>query len=583
MVTSAALRPLSPPQKSAATFLGSNQLLILAVLTALLVRTALLIWGYRHGLTLDEEGTEYVRLAENLRSGHGYVGILNNGIQLNFPPLLPLLIAALSFLLPTAEFSARVVNLLLGSALVVPMFKLAEQFYSRNVAYIVAVLVVFHPLLVARSITGDSETPYLTILMTGVYCVARWIEERRFGMSILAGLFFGLAYLIRPEALIFVGVFAAAGLAAQLFVRNRRPVLIAVLSLITTFALVASPYIAFLSLNSGKFRVQGKGTVSYALSMRIKAGMSTVEAASKIRDDLSGEGVYMKSYYEVLNETSPTARDLLLYVWQSAPRSLKAICKVLATSQSQGSPVLFVLVVVGLLPIVWDRRQLIHEGIFLLSGLSMVLALLSVQAFYSRFFNPFMALLLLWGSKGTEELYHWSHDWFALISAKPEFPRVAGFVVQCTAVFLVLALSLRAVPVDFEFREPMLTERKTSGRWLAQHWPGPKSIMSSSSIPAYYAGGNLMYLPYAPSDLALRYISKKKPDFIVLLELRKPYPPYLAQWFERGIPDQAAKLIYDQSDGHERAKIYRWVSDPRTTEFRPPGEHDANERDSAKP
>jgi len=78
-------------------------------------------------------------------------------------------------------------------------------------------------------------------------------------------------------------------------------------------------------------------------------------------------------------------------------------------------------------------------------------------------------------------------------------------------------------------------------------------------IPTYYANGSLMYLPYASSDLALRYIAKEKPDFIVLLEYAKGELPYLAQWFDHGIPDQSAELIYDQGDRqHERVKIYRW-------------------------
>jgi hypothetical protein len=564
MVTSVVPQSQTAAQRSSETVLSSYRVLLLAVVLALLVRTALMIWGYRHGVTLDEEGTEYVRLAENLRFGHGYVGILNNGTQLNFSPLFPLLIAALSFFLPTAELSARVLNILLGSALVVPMFKLADQIYSRKVAQIVAMFIALHPLLVARSTMGCSETPYLTLIMTGVYLVARWFKARAVGTAILPGLVFGLAYLIRPEAMIFVGVFAAAILAGQLVSRSSRSMLIPALSLVITFALVASPYVAFLSFKSGKFRVEGKGAISYALGIRAKAGMRPVEAGDKIGDDLSPQGVYMKPYYEVLNETSPTLGDLVVYVLDAVPGNVKEICKTLATSQPQGAPVLFVLVVVGFIGSVRDRRQRFYQGILLLSALSVVLALLSVREFYPRFFHPFMGLLLLWASKGAEQLYDWSCNWFPFVFRKPGLSQISGLVLPYAAVFLVLAVSFRAVRKQPEFKQPMLTERKISGQWLARESPGSKSIMSSSSIPAYYAGGSLMYLPYTSSAVALRYIYKKKPDFIVLLELRKRSLPYLAQWFDRGIPDQSAKLIYDQSDGQERVKIYRWAGEPRT-------------------
>jgi len=530
-----------------------------AVLVAMLLRVALLLWALRHGIIIDSEGVEYARLAQNLRAGRGYMGIFNNGIQLNFPPLYPLLIAGLSFLLPSFELSARVINVVLGALLVVPMFKLAERIYSRKVASLVAVLVAFHPLLAARSVLCCSETIYLTFLMSGVYYVIKWIEEEAVKASIFAGVFFGLAYLVRPEAFLIVGAIAVAVLLSTFFVRNRRPLLIGVLSLVGVFAFAASPYVAFLSKNSGKFRVEAKGSLSYAWGTKMRAGMSYNEAATKIRDDLSGEGVFMKSYNETLKEASYTPRDLILYLLSSAPRNVKRIYEALATFQTQGAPVLFILAVIGLLRTAWDRRRLVNEGILLVSGLTMVLVLLSVQAFWPRFFHPFMALLLLWGGKGADELYHWSHDTVASISLQRGIPKRAGITVQWIAIVLVFALSLRAVLGEMEFRDEMLTDRKTAGQWLAQHWPGPKWVMATSLIPAYYADGSLMYLPYASSDLALRYIAKKKPDFIVLLEYSEREPPYLAQWFEQGIPDQSAELIYDEGDSqHERVKIYRW-------------------------
>jgi hypothetical protein len=57
----------------------------------------------------------------------------------------------------------------------------------------------------------------------------------------------------------------------------------------------------------------------------------------------------------------------------------------------------------------------------------------------------------------------------------------------------------------------------------------------------------------------LRYIAKKKPDFIVLLEDTKLSRPFLAKWFDEGIPDKRAELIYDVAGSHRvRIKIYHW-------------------------
>jgi hypothetical protein len=81
---------------------------------------------------------------------------------------------------------------------------------------------------------------------------------------------------------------------------------------------------------------------------------------------------------------------------------------------------------------------------------------------------------------------------------------------------------------------------------------------------AYYAGADLMYLPYADSDLALRYVVKRNPDFIVLTGGGYRGNPYAVKWFAEGIPSPNAHLIYDQPrPGGEHIKIYRWT--PSTT------------------
>jgi 4-amino-4-deoxy-L-arabinose transferase-like glycosyltransferase len=545
---------------------SSSKLLILAVLVAALLRIVFLIWASKHGVIIDNEGAEYARIAENLRTGQGYMGMFNNGVQLNFPPLFPLLIAALSFLLPNAEIAARVVNIVAGAALVIPVFKLAERIYNRKVACIVAVMVACHPLLIARSISTYAEGVYLTFLMCGVFYVVRWVEEQTVRACIYAGGFFGLAYLVRPEAFVVVGVITVAGLAWAICVHNRRRVLIGVLSLAAIFVLVASPYIAFLSINSGKFRIEGKGSILYAWGTKLDAGMSVTETFTKIGEDLSEEGVFMKSNYDALNAASYTPFDMIAYFLRSAPENLKTIYYGLWDSRSAGAPVLFMLVFIGLLRTAWDRRRVVNEGILLITGLVIMLTLLTVRGGWMlRYFYFFMGLLLLWAGKGAEELYNWSHCTLSSLSAPRNVPRFVSLAVQWLVVFLVIAISLKGVPKEDEFFYATLTERKVAGQWLAEHSTGPQWIMSQSMIPAYYAGGKFMFLPFASSDIALRYISKKKPDLLVLLEYEKKSRPYLAQWFDEGIPDPRAELIYDEGDSHhERIKIYRWTTDQVT-------------------
>jgi 4-amino-4-deoxy-L-arabinose transferase-like glycosyltransferase len=539
--------------------LSSNEMIILAVVIAVLLRIGVLSAAHAHGLVIDSEGSEYARIAQNLRSGHGYVGIFNNGAELNDAPLFPLLIAALSFILPSAEMAARVISIAGSATLVIPMFKLAGRMYNRRVATLATVLVVFHPLFVARSILCCSETFYLTLLMFGLYCSMLWFDEYRLGTSILAGVFFGLAYLMRPEALLFAAAFGAAGLVLGLFTKARRTVLIGVLIMAGVFTLLAAPYIAFLSIHTGAIRIEGKGALAYAWGTRMNSGMSYQEATTKIADDLTGVGVYMMPYSELLNTTSYSFKDLLAYLLRSAPRNLKIIYYELMTTQSQGAPLIWVMAVLGLVRSPWDRKRLMNEGILLLSVVIMVLTLLSVQSLPPRYYHSIVGILLLWTAKGADELYDWARNTFAVLSMKKRVPRLAGLSVQWTAVFLLFALSLRSVIGNSEFGEAMRTDRKVVGQWLAQQSPRPKWVMDTSLLTTYYSGAGLMYLPYSSSNIALHYIAEKHPDFIVLLQDSRRSTPYLAQWFDKGIPDHRAELIYDKGDTRgERVKVYRW-------------------------
>ena len=76
------------------------------------------------------------------------------------------------------------------------------------------------------------------------------------------------------------------------------------------------------------------------------------------------------------------------------------------------------------------------------------------------------------------------------------------------------------------------------------------------------------FLDCAEEGTALRYIEKRRPDYIVLLGAEPGLLPYTAKWFRDGIPDNRAVLVYDEgtatsygtgTSSIERIKIYRWA------------------------
>src|SRR6185369_4124853 len=95
---------------------------------------------------------------------------------------------------------------------------------------------------------------YLTLLTTSVYHVNRIRYSPNIRHWLFGGIFFGLAYLTCPQAMLFppaflILLFALHHTRSLVTFRNATAFLI-------SFIIVASPYIIFLSISTGQFRLE---------------------------------------------------------------------------------------------------------------------------------------------------------------------------------------------------------------------------------------------------------------------------------------------------------------------------------------
>src|SRR5690348_15105966 len=159
----------------------ANLWIFLFILFAASVALRGAAWRYWGTGTIESEGAEYARLAQNLRNGAGYVGLVTPGAQLNFNPGFPLLIAGTSAVTNDYELAGRIVALIMGALLPIAVFGIAYRLFNRRVAFIAAGLVMLHPLLLHLSFTVFSEGPYITLLLTAAYFAMRALDEPSVG------------------------------------------------------------------------------------------------------------------------------------------------------------------------------------------------------------------------------------------------------------------------------------------------------------------------------------------------------------------------------------------------------------------
>ena len=69
----------------------------LAIMVAASFALRVAAFAYWGTGAIESEGAEYARIAENLRNGVGYVGLVTPSAELLFNPLFSLLIAGTSF------------------------------------------------------------------------------------------------------------------------------------------------------------------------------------------------------------------------------------------------------------------------------------------------------------------------------------------------------------------------------------------------------------------------------------------------------------------------------------------------------
>jgi 4-amino-4-deoxy-L-arabinose transferase-like glycosyltransferase len=518
---------------------------------------------------IGTEGTEYARMAENLLAGKGYVGISTKGTEFMFPPLFPFLIAAFSFLTHQVETAGRLVSVLMGTLLVAQVYLIAARLYGHQVAKVAGALAAIHPLILTYSTAVYCEVTFAALVLTGVFWSQQCYGGRQLRTFLLAGFFYGLAYLTRPEACLYPLLTVVIVLGVQLLSDRRCLPRVAFYGclLVATSLIVAAPYVAWLSHETGQFRIEGKGPIIYASDQSIASGLNPSDAMYGIDQNLDGRGVWMVSNMAVIQSTKMSVAGVIQLAEAGVKLALPQHLKTITVAPSFGSLALFGLTLLGLVFTKWDRKTTGDQlFLFMVLGVTGLLPLFHPYVVSQRFVFLFLPVMIIWAAKGIVEFSRWSG---AKIAAVPYFAlpaRQAVLIVQSACALIVFLISLAGLfhftplwALDYRNR-PV----KFAGQWLDEYSPGPKTVMDSATLVAFHAHASYLAFPYSSESSAFGYIEKSKVDYIVLMsEAIDGSIPYLKKWMSDGIPDARAQLIYSSdSSTTGRIVIYRWSNAP---------------------
>jgi hypothetical protein len=550
------------PRASHFVWRTSAVLLAALVLLALGLRVASLrlVAG-----TIDWEGGEYARLAQNLLLGNGYIGLDLPGKNLMFPPLFPLAIAGASWLTSDLEIAARSISVLAGALLPIPIFFLARRLYGAGVGHLAALLVALHPLLVHFSATACSEPIFLLLLASAVCLSGRALKEGTPGSFALAGGGLGFAYLTRIEAAAFPLIVVVLALLRVRWIRTVGPgrAVAAVMCLPLAFALVVSPYVLWLHGETGQWRLEAKSPLNIETARRVLLeGQDINQAHYAVEPNLAEQGVWLKPAIASVREVRFSITDVIQLIKRRASVAFPFLWDTV-TGKAFGTPMLISMAFLGVFASQWKNAvqpvQLLMLAIVLIACLQTTLIIFENV----RFLLVPLPFLLIWAAAGALHLMRWLRG--TLECSDYNFLHPVG--VSRGGVFLILLVSLSvAYRVAHQVYPIKKFDKSTRfvaeiGRQLSSGVETRVHLAEASTAFFYYADAEWVPLPYSTSETALNYFDKRQVTHIALRESAIDSRPYLRNWMANGIPSPRAELIQDASlESGERFRIYRWTA-----------------------
>lgn len=451
---------------------------------------------------IGPDGAYYARVGENIFKGRGVV--LNPGEPYtDHPPLFPFLIGLANLFLKNLEFSGHFVSIVAFALGVLPLFLIARTVYSNRTAHWAAFLYSTNGFLLLHSLLVVTDSLFTLLVLTHLYLSLKIIQtqQNQISLGAASGFVSGLAFLTRPEALLFFG----AGSLGILLVgkKSRRAFFVSLLLFLVFFI----PQLLFIHQNTHRLQLStivAKNLIERQIDTAFPGGYLE---GKKFREGLTDDKTDLRLNELVENFDAirifTQDRFALLKTGLSTPFD-----RLLDLNKYLYSGVGLVLVMMGFLGLPWNVGQKKAEIFFLLYLLTFAPKFFGL--FTSRYFFPYLPLFFIWTANGAIALKD---------RMQPIHSKAAGAVNAILFVFFLSFATVYAADKILHVRMPY--EEKDFGLWMKNHLPRIQEEYVASQSPAvnFYSGSKILRLPYAETFEDLRrYLKYKRARYFVVSE-----------------------------------------------------------------
>jgi len=528
-------------------FLKNENFMLVSFLTLAALAARLLSLHFYPFIGVDGgvDGVGYAISGRNLLSGLGYS--FQNHPQLANPPFYPILIGISWLLTHNLELSGQIVSIIAGSLLVIPVFYLGKQMYTRKTGILCAVFVAVCPPLIFGSTEVRVASLYTLLLLAAAAIGWQALISRHLLWSVLTGLMLALCYLTRAEAIILLPIFLLLHLLLFRFkVGVSSSIVKSIVQkgalLIAAFALVSSPFWVFLYHQTGRWTFSTRGPYTFIGYYGGNWERDNFELAA------NPEQAQLKWLEQggLMNFVRSNHQELLA-TWVHNVRSLWSGHD--KQAQLLGIPrwalrggLIFLVALVSFGFIRFMRvRHIAAKHVYLMAIASSSL----IYFFFAidwRYFYPYIPLLLI----GVGQAAIMIRDW----AGKSTAYRNRAFV-KVVAYFpiglLLLGMSSYSGLLIGKKIDYAPYEYKIMGQWMKENIDNieNKTVMSRKLGVPFYAGARHEPLYYGEYPELISYARSRNADYLVIDQWTIPRTrPQFAFLLEEGTKHPGLELVH---------------------------------------
>jgi 4-amino-4-deoxy-L-arabinose transferase-like glycosyltransferase len=422
----------------------------------------LLLIGISFGLRLyavlmaqgiANDSTAYGFMARDFLKGHFIKGLSSPA-----PPFYPFLIFLFSPDTTHVEIMGRLISLLFGTLVIIPLFYLVKEAIGQKEAIFSALFYSFQPYLVTCSGMLLTEATYWGLLVLSVYFFWKGLRQGKVWKTAISGFFLGLAYLTRPEGIGYVLVYLVwiavwSGVKKKWFKK-----FVLIVTLLVAVSIFVTPYVIHIHRETGRWLISKKAVDTQSQFLN-----RSIEKANPSKA-IEGDKTKNRNFWIL---------KIALNIVKNLPFVIYHYLRAYHFS-------LWLFLFLGLIRV---RQKVIAYELFLAS--MVLFHLFSLSTFLSstiRFSIPVIPLSLFWAGIGMMEARKYLEK-FGIHN--PE--KVISF-------FILLAILIQLPQGFIPIRRHRAEQRKV-GLWLKQNTPQDAIIMSNSPQETFYADREFMMLP----------------------------------------------------------------------------------------